>query len=128
MDFQKDEIVLKFSKELFHLFKQFENYNLEDIKKMLKLIKLDNMIKKFSINKVENFNREFLYKHYKEFSIDNLLGEKIFEDFQKGLSFNKDYMVYKIDTFIDNKQSEFIVLGNIYNDYISLFNSIKEVG
>ena len=128
LDFQKEEIVLKFSNEMFHLFKEFINYSLEDIKKMLKLIKLDNIRNKFSINEFENYNREFLYKHYKDFSIDNLLSEKIFEEFQKGLSFNKDFMVYKIDAFIEDKESEFIVLGNLYNNYISLFNSIKEVG
>jgi len=128
LDFQKEEIVLKFSNEMFHLFRQLINYALEDIKKMLKLIKLDNIISKFSINKLENYNREFLYKHYKDFLIDNLLSEKIFDEFQKGLSFNKSFMAYNINVFVENKENEFIVIGSLCNDYISLFNSIKEVG
>ena len=126
LDFDTDEIVLKYQDEVFALFKEFLGYSLEDIKKMLKIVKLDKMLNKFSINKIENFNREFLYKHYKDFSIDDLLSEKIFDKFDYGLSFNQDFLAYKIDAKVDKKDTEFIVIGNIYNDYSKLFDSIKE--
>ena len=122
LDFEKEEIILRFSNEMFHFFQQFINYSLKDIQKALKLIKLDNIVNKFSINKYENFNREFLYKHYKEFEIDDLLSDKIFDKFKNGLSFKNDFLAYKIE----NKNIEFIVIGDIYNDYLKLFDSIKE--
>jgi heat-inducible transcriptional repressor len=128
LDFGKDEIVLKYSKELFYLFNELLNYSLEDIKKVLKAVALENLLDKFSINKVENFNREFLYRNYKEFLIDDLLDDKIFDKFQKGLSFNKDFLAYNIDVNIDNKKTEFIILGDIHNNYIDVFKFLKEVG
>jgi len=128
LDFSKAEVVLKYSKELFYLFNEFLNYSLEDIKKALKSLKLEMILDKFSINKVINFNREFLYKNYKEFLIDDLLSDKIFDNFQKGLSFNKNYLAYNIDAYIDNKPTEFIILGDIDNNYIDIFKSLKEVG
>jgi len=124
LDFIKEEIVLKYSNELFYLFNELKEYSLENIRKTLTLLKIE--ADKFSLNNIENFNREFLYKRYEEFSIDNLLSDKIFDEFNKGLSFNNDYMAYKIDSFIDGKESEFIVLGNIYNNYLEIFNFIKE--
>jgi len=126
LDFESDEVVLKYQNELFYLFKEFIGYSLEDIKKMLGLVKLNQIINKLSINKIKNFNREFLYKHYKDFEIDDLLSDKIFDKFSYGLSFKDDFLAYKIDTKIENKKTEFIVIGNIYNDYLRFFNSIKE--
>jgi len=126
LDFSRDEIVLKYENELFYLFKELINYNLDDIKKMLSLVKLDKIINKFSINKIENFNRSFLYKHYQDFKIDDLLSDKIFNKFEYGISFNQDFLAYKIDAKIDKKESEFIIIGNVYNNYLNLFKSIKE--
>jgi len=127
LDFEIDEVVLKYNNEFFHLFKEFIGYSLEDIKKMLNILNLTNISNKFSINKIENFNREFLYKHYKDFSIDDLLSDKIFEKFDFGISFNQNFLAYKIDANINKKSSEFIVIGDIYNNYLKLFQSIKEV-
>jgi len=125
LDFKIEEIVLKYSNELFNLFTELKGYSLENIKKTLNILNIQ-INNKFSIDKVDNFNREFLYKHYQEFFIDDMFNEKIFDEFNKGFSFNKNYLVYKIDTIIDNVQSEFIVLGDIYTNYVNLFNSIKE--
>ena len=127
LDFDTDEVVLKYQNELYHLFKEVVGYSLEDIKKMLDLVNLNQLKNKFSINKIKNFNREFLYKHYTDFSIDALLSEKIFDKFNFGLSFNQDFLAYKIDAEIDKKDSEFIIVGNIYNNYLQFFKSIKEV-
>ena len=126
LDFSNKEVVFRYSNELFRLLNELKGYSLENVKKFLKILKID-IKDKFSINKIENFNREFLYKHYKEFSIDSMFNEEIFENFSKGLSFNENYLIYKIDAFVDGKESEFIVLGDIHTNYINLFNSIKEV-
>jgi len=126
LDFGNEEVVLKFQNEIFALFKEFIGYSLEDIKKMLDLVNLNQLIDKFYINKAINFNREFLYKHYKDFSIDDLLSDKIFDKFNYGLSFNQDFLAYKVDAKIDKKDSEFIVIGDIYNNYLKFFESIKE--
>ena len=128
LDFKENEVVLKFSNELFQLFNELKFYSLDDIRKVLKMIKLDNLVNKFAIDKIESFNRAFLYKHYEEFEIDDLLSDKIFDKFQKGISLNKNYLAYKIDAKVNNLQSEFIILGDIHTNYKEIFKSIKEVG
>jgi hypothetical protein len=35
-------------------------------------------------------------------------------------------LAYKTDIFIGNQKNEFILVGDIYNDYINIFESIKE--
>ena len=126
LDFKTNEIVLKYSKELLQFFKEFLGYSFDDIKKLLKTLKFDSMLDKFNVSKVENFNKEFLYKNYKNFYIDKFLTDEIFTQFEYGLSFNKDYLAYKTDVLIDEKLNEFILIGDIYNNYINIFESIKE--
>jgi len=125
IDFQEDEIILRYETEIFHLFKEFIGYSLNDIKKMLKMLKLDYILKKIVIINYQNFNKEFLYKNYKEFSIDKLITDEIFQQFEKGLSFNNNFLAYNIDAKIDKKEGEFIMIGSLYNDYLSLFEEIS---
>ena len=66
-----------------------------------------------------------MYKNYKEFSIDKLMTDEIFQQFEKGLSFNNNFLAYNIDAKIDKKEGEFIMIGSLYNDYLSLFEEIS---
>jgi len=126
LDFETDEIVLKYTDEMFQFFKEFINYSLDDIKKLLKVLKFDDVLSDKFSNKVETFNNNFLYKNYKNFYIDEFLTDKVFTIFENGLSFNKNYLAYKTDIFIGGQKNEFILIGDIYNDYIDIFKSIKE--
>ena len=124
LEFEKEEIVFNYSEQLFRLLNELKGYSLENIIKFFKLLNLD--ITKFTLLfKIDSFNKEFLYKHYKEFQIDEILSNEIFER-EKGLQFKNNYLLYKIDTFIDNIENEFIVIGDIRTDYLNFFNSIKE--
>jgi len=125
LDFEKYEIVFRYSSEVFHFFTQFLNYTIDDLKKIVMQLKLDMIYKKLSVSDYKNFNKEFLYKHYQEFSIDNLITDEVFNQFKKGLSFNGDFMAYNIDAVIDEKESELIVIGNLYNDYKNFFEALS---
>ena len=125
IDFQENEIILRYKTEIFHLFKEFIGYSLNDIKKMLKMLKLDSVLKKIVVTDYQNYNKEFLYKNYKEFSIDKLITDEIFQQFEKGLSFNNNFLAYNIDAKIDKKEGEFIMIGSLYNNYLSLFEEIS---
>jgi hypothetical protein len=69
-----------------------------------------------------------LYKNYENFEIDKLLTSEIFEYFNKGLSFNKEFLAYKMDAIINNTKNEFVIIGDIYKDYTKIFNHLKEAG
>jgi len=125
LDFYKYEIILKFESELFQLFKEFINYSFEDIKKMLKMLQLKSVLKKFAITNYENYNKEFLYNNYEKFVIDKLITDEIFQQFEKGLSFNDNFLAYNIDAKINEKEGEFIMIGSLYNKYLSLFKEIS---
>ena len=126
LDFGKYEIVLRYSNELLYLFFELSGYFIDDIKKILKHVGLKNVAQKFEVGEVEFFNKEFLYKNYKNFSIEKMLDGEVFEVFPKGLSFNNDFVAYNIDAFIDQKVGEFIVVGELCNNYIGFFESIKK--
>ena len=125
LDFEKYEVILKYSSEVFHFFTQFIGYNINDLKKIVFSLNLNVFYKKLSVGEYKNFNKNFLYKHYQDFSIDKLITDEVFNHFKNGLSFNNDFMAYKIDAIIDEKESEFIMIGSIYNDYINFFESLS---
>jgi len=125
LDFGKYEVILKYSSEVFHFFTQFIGYNINDLKKIVFSLNLNVFYKKLSVGEYKNFNKNFLYKHYQDFSIDKLITDEVFNHFKNGLSFNNDFMAYKIDAIIDEKESEFIMIGSIYNDYINFFESLS---
>jgi heat-inducible transcriptional repressor len=125
LDFEKYEVIFKYSSEVFHFFTQFINYNIDDLKKIVFSLNLSFFYKKLSVTEYNNFNKKFLYKHYQDFSIDKLITDEVFNHFRKGLSFNNDFIAYKIDAMIDKKESEFIVIGSIYNNYINFFESLS---
>jgi heat-inducible transcriptional repressor len=125
LDFEKYEVIFRYSSEIFNFFTQFINYSIDDLKKIVFSLNLNLFYKKLSIIEYNNFNKKFLYKHYQDFLIDELITDEIFNHFKKGLSFNNDFMAYKIDTIIDKKESEFIMIGNIYNNYKNFFESLS---
>jgi heat-inducible transcriptional repressor len=125
LDFEKYEVIFRYSSEVFHFFTQFIDYSIDDLKKIVFSLDLNLFYKKLSINEYKNFNKKFLYKHYQDFSIDKLITDEIFNHFKNGLSFNNDFMAYKIDAVIDKKESEFVMIGSIYNNYINFFKSLS---
>jgi heat-inducible transcriptional repressor len=125
LDFEKYETVFRYSPEVFHFFTQFLNYTIDDLKKIILELKLDIFYNKLNINEYKLFNKEFLYKHYKEFSIDKLLTDEIFNQFKKGLSFNGDYIAYKFDAIIKEEENEMIIIGTLYNDYKNFFKALS---
>jgi len=125
LDFVEDEIVFRYSDEIINFFREFIGYDMENIKKILESLKLNAILDKF-VSEVVNFNKEYLYKNYENFYIDKFLSDKVFTQFEYGLSFNNDYLAYKTDVLVDDKKNEFVIIGDIYKNYIDIFESIKE--
>jgi hypothetical protein len=73
-----------------------------------------------------SFNKNYLYRNYKNLSVDDFLSDAIFTIFEYGLSFGSHYLAYKTDVVSQDKENEFIVIGDIYKNYVDIFESIKE--
>ena len=125
LDFESYEVVFQYTKELFNFFKEFIGYSIYDIRKVILNLNLDLVYKKLNINNYKNFNKEFLYKHYKVFDVDFFTSESIFNTFNKNLSFKDKFLIYKVDAILDGHKNELIVIGDIYNDYNQLFYDLS---
>lgn len=113
LDFEKEEIVFRYSKELFLFFTQLISLSLKDIKKMINSLKVDILIKKFDTISIKEFNKSFLYKH----KLLNI-------DYRYGLNFYDEYLSFMTD--YENKKM--LIVGDIYTNYNELLDFIKEAG
>ena len=113
LDFEKEEIVFRYSKELFLFFTQLISLSLKDIKKMINNLKVDILIKKFDTISIKEFNKSFLYKH----KLLNI-------DYRYGLNFYDEYLSFMTD--YENKKM--LIVGDIYTNYNELLDFIKEAG
>jgi heat-inducible transcriptional repressor len=128
LDFEKCEIVFRYSKELLQFFAQFKNYTFDEIKKFLFSLKCDTIIKKFRMERVESYNEKFLFKHYSFFEEKPIKDkDSLFNYFKRGLSFNNEYLSYKTDILIDNQKKELLIVGTLFTDYLNFIEKIKEV-
>ena len=128
LDFEKCEIVFRYSKELLQFFTQFKNYTFDEIKKVLFSLKCDTIIKKFRMERVESYNEKFLFRYHSFFE-EKPIGDKdnLFNYFKRGLSFNEEYLSYKTDVLIDNQKKELLIVGTLFTDYLNFIEKIKEV-
>ena len=113
LDFEKEEIVFRYSKELFLFFTQLISFKLKDIKKMINNLKVDILIKKFDTISIKEFNKSFLYKH----KLLNL-------EYRYGLNFYDNYL----SLIRDYNDKKLLIVGDIYTDYNQLLDFIKEAG
>ncbi len=113
LDFEEEEIVFRYSDELFIFFTQLISFSLKDIKKIINNLKVDILVKKFDTISIKEFNKSFLYKH-----------KLLKMEYRYGLNFYDKYLSLMTD--FDNKKM--LIVGDIYTDYNQLLDFIKEAG
>jgi len=119
LEFENNEVVIRYSDEMYRFLKSLKNLYLKNLEKFIFKYKLDLLEKKLKIFQKElNFNEKLLYNKFNKLNstflnevddikfIDNILIKKF--------KFNSHY-----------KEFEISLIGDIYTDFLSLFDFMK---
>jgi hypothetical protein len=121
LEFANKQVLLPYSPRLYKLCQDLINHDYQEVKK---LCQADGCFE--SMEKIENFNKEFLYKNYKNLNVEMLIDKRIFDIFQSSLSFRDDYVAYRTVGRVDGRDSDFVLVGNIYTNYHILIQSLSK--
>ena len=122
LEFENDELVIKYQKEIFDLLNSFKMMYISDLQKIFFKYKIDILnekLKKF--NKDIKINEKLLYNSFNNLNLNNLSYiNNIKIDYKNRL------IIKKTEFSKDNKNFEIYLIGDIYSDFLSLFELIKE--
>ena len=123
LEFENDEIVIKYQKEVFDLLKSLKMMYINDLEKIFSTYKIDFLkenLKKF--NKTIKFNKKLLYNNFDNLNLDKLSYiNNIKVDYKNRL------IIKKFELTKENKNLKIYLIGDIYSDFLSLFE-IKKGG
>jgi len=123
LEFEDDELVIKYQKEIFDLLNSFKMMYLEDLQKIFLTYKIDILNEKLkNFNKDIKINEKLLYNNFNNIDLKKLSYiDNINFDYQ-----NKT-VIKKIEFLKENKTFEIYLIGDVYSDFLSLFE-IKKGG
>jgi heat-inducible transcriptional repressor len=115
LEFEKDELVIKYDDNLFILFSSLKGIYLDELKKYLLHLNLNKLVEKIkSLYKKVSFNKKFLYQNVK----NTLLFENYkFEEIPNGISFMENLLVYKQQVKNSTTFLNIALVGDIYTDF-----------
>ncbi|NPA12070.1 MAG: hypothetical protein GXO62_07495 [Epsilonproteobacteria bacterium] len=114
LEFEKNEIALRYDEKLYHLFKDLKFLDLETLYNVLQKLSLYSELNKIqTLYKYLYFNRKMLY------NLDSLKNELKPCKFENGLNFFEDYLSYRF-SYTDEKMYEVVIIGDIYSDFLEL--------
>ena len=121
LEFDKDEIVIKYQKEIFDLLNSFKMMYISDLEKIFIKYKIDSLLEKLKkFNKNIKINEKLLYNNFNNLNLNDLSYiNNIKIDYQNQL------IIKKIEFSKDNNNFEIYLIGNIYSDFLSLFETMK---
>jgi len=121
LEFENNELVIKYDENVFNLLKSFKFLNSKDLIKIFEYYNLLNIVEKIK-NFQRNYliNRKLLYNKFNQFNFD-------FLNEVDDLYINKDkkILIKKYLLFEDQKEIEIYLMGNIYSNFLVLFESMK---
>jgi len=121
LEFEKDEMVIKYDKNIFNLLKSFKFLNSKDLIKIFEYYNLLNLIKKIrNFQKNYVINQKLLYNKFNQFNFD-FFNE--IDDFY--INKDKKILIKKYLIFEDQKEIEIYLIGNIYSNFLALFDYVK---
>ena len=121
LEFENEEMVIKYQKEIFDLLNSFKMMSITDLQKIFfkyKILFLLEKLKKF--NKLIKINEKLLYNNFNNLNLNNLSYINNIKIDYKNKSITK-----KIEFSKDNKNFEIYLIGDIYSDFLSLFETMK---
>jgi len=121
LEFENNELIFKYDDNLFYFFKSLEGLSLYQIKSYLYKLNLTEILKKVdTLPKCLCYNKQRLYELSKLIDIELFMDFK-FNNIQNGLNIFNSVLVYKDAENFDNKIFEYIVVGDIYSNFLNLF-------
>jgi len=118
LEFEKEEIVFKYSENLFLFLNSLKGLYLEDIKHIFKKYKLDNIKKIDNLYDYFTFNQKILYNLCNDFEVER------FKDFNLNTSiapFEKKGVIYKFKA----NNLEAILVADVYSNFLELISSLQ---
>jgi heat-inducible transcriptional repressor len=120
LEFEKHEFIFKYDENLFIFFKSLEKNNISEIIKYLKYLNLTEILKK-----IDTIYEYLCYNQKRLFEFSQLIDIKAFINFEfnhihQGLNFLDEVIVYKGLIDIDNKKCEYVLVGDIYSNFLNL--------
>jgi len=119
LEFENDEVVIRYSDEMYIFLKSLKNLYLKDLEKFILKYKLDLLEKKLKIfHKKLNFNEKLLYNKFDKVNL-------IFLNKVNDIKFIDNILIKKFKFKLNYKEFEISLIGDIYTDFLSLFESMK---
>jgi len=120
LEFEQNEIILRYSKELFKFFKSLEKLDTYNMFSLLKHYNLGFLLEKFEIFKKEfTFNKKLLYNKFNEVDIN------FFNKTDMDLVIKKEFLMKKYSCLDKSSKIDMILIGDIYSDFLSFFEILK---
>jgi len=119
LEFENDEVVIRYSSELYQFLKSLTKIYLRDLEKLILKYKLNLLKEKLKIFQKElNFNEKLLYNKFDKLDLTYL-------NEVDNISFIDNFVVKKFKFKSSYKEFEISLIGDIYTDFLSLFDSMK---
>jgi len=119
LEFENDEAVIKYSDEIYTFLKSLINLYVKDLEKLFQRYHLNLLLKKIkNFQKELNFNEKLLYNKFDNVNLD-------FLNQINNMKFIDNILIKKFKMYDDKKEIEIYLIGDIYTDFLSLFDSMK---
>lgn len=134
LDFEENEIVLKYNSQGFDFLKTLIGLNLFDLENIVLKVKFVELAQKISNLKqslvYSKINEQRAYQIYQNDEFAKLLDCTVDRKFSKNLQFEplfkKGFMGFKINAQFLGKSVNIIFAGSVYTDYNKVLKQIKE--
>ncbi|NPA87962.1 hypothetical protein [Caminibacter pacificus] len=124
MEFEKDEVVLRYDENLFNFLYSLRGLYLNDIRDIFKKYKIENIKKLDNLYEYITINQKILYNVYSE-------PEKSFfkklesNDLSDIINYEKGALIYKLRSSSFDKTIEAVFVADVYSNFLDLISSIK---
>ncbi len=121
LEFENDEAVIRYDPLIYDFLKSLTKMYVKDLNLLFEKYKLHQLLKKIkNFQKKIMVNENLLYKKFNDFDINYLQQiDNMKIDYQNKILIKK-YFIRNFD-----REIEIFIMGDIYTDFISLFESMK---
>jgi len=121
LEFENDEIVIKYQKEIFDLLNSFKMMYISDLEKIFFKYKIDVLLEKLKkFNQNIKINENLLYNKFNNLNLENLSYINNIK-----IDYKNKMIIKKIEFSKENKNFEIYLIGDIYSDFLTLFEIMK---
>jgi heat-inducible transcriptional repressor len=120
LEFENHEFAFRYDEKLYLFLKSLEGIYFDQIRGYLEYLNLNEIFKKIdTIYKYLCYNQKRLFELNQVIDIKPFIDFE-FDSFQKGLNFMNEILIYKDLKKVDDKWFEYILVGDIYSNFLNL--------